>query len=497
MITRKIPPPLDPESELAALLSPLGDAGSYTYARVAAIVRRREGEVWQLYTSESAWTDSEGHTALMQQRRIDDQAREIARLQAELATRPAPTPASSPLLAAIEEVQEPGLPARVCCRICRWEGKPGGLSIHLARHHKIAGAARPNRTVQRAARRVTVPTPPPIALDDATLRARQAATPAPVEEAAVSTDPFDLLPPILEEEPEEDDSDMAVGLDLPLGNSVECYLREIGRVPLLTRAQEQDLARRKDARDAHSEPTEDAQQARSELAQANLRLVVSIAKKYRRRGLSLLDLIQEGNIGLMKAVDKFDVALGHKFSTYATWWIRQAVTRALADQSRTIRLPVHLYETISHVNAARRELEQALDRPATITEVAAALGMPCARLGVIMEAAQQCVSLDAPLNDNEPRYFADILPSTADVASEAERAIVAETLRAAIETLPERERHILELRYGLTDGIQRTLEQVGQAIGVTRERTRQIERDALIRLRSGAVRQRLAGLLAS
>ncbi len=296
---------------------------------------------------------------------------------------------------------------------------------------------------------------------------------------------------------------------------VQHYLQEIGRVALLTASEEIHLAERIERGNAAAiclaEPADLSvalrrdmvhavqvgHDARRHLIQANLRLVVSIAKKYVGRGLSLLDLIQEGNIGLMRAVEKFDYHKGNRFSTYATWWIRQAVTRAIAEQGRTIRLPVHMSESVGQVKRISERLAQSLERQPTAEEIALALGQPVERIQRVLEAARRPVSLETPVGDEGEHTLGDFLPDD-EVPSPAEFAsnqLLRRDLCAALDHLNERERRIIDLRYGLVDGRRRTLEEVGRALGMTRERARQIEAEALRRLRSPDVGQHLRDYL--
>ncbi len=265
------------------------------------------------------------------------------------------------------------------------------------------------------------------------------------------------------------------------GNPLRSYLHEIGNIPLLTAEEERILAKRIAKGD---------QKARQLLTLANLRLVVSTAKKYAKSGLDFLDLIQEGNMGLMKAVEKFDWRKGFKFSTYATWWIRQAITRAIADQSRTVRLPVHLYETINKIKKAENELATKLGRTPTLKEIAATIDMEPSKISYIRRVAQNSVSLTSSSNmggdDDDPRSLEETMSDeelAEDTEEQAIQAILSEKLLQYVEKLPKRERQILELRYGLKDGIIRTLEEVGRIFNVTRERIRQIENKAVFQLR--------------
>jgi RNA polymerase primary sigma factor len=256
---------------------------------------------------------------------------------------------------------------------------------------------------------------------------------------------------------------------------VRQYLRDIGRVSLLTAEQEIDLAQRAE---------KDEKKARDKLISANLRLVVSIAKKYVGRGMSLLDLIEEGNIGLMRAVDKYDWRRGYKFSTYATWWIRQAITRAIADQARTIRIPVHMVETINRFNRIQRRLMQELGREPTPEEVATTMGIDAAKAREIIKVSQEPTSLETPVGDEEDSHLSDFIPSNALAPDEqATRELLKAHLDEVLDTLSPREKRVLQLRFGLDDGKQRTLEEVGREFGVTRERIRQIEAKAIRKLK--------------
>ncbi len=297
--------------------------------------------------------------------------------------------------------------------------------------------------------------------------------------------------------------DLDEGLsDALLGDSVRLYLREIGQVPLLTAEQEKRLAQTiergqqaqskiKDVDPVSAEAMELRRQidkgneARQQMAAANLRLVVSIAKRYRDRGLPLLDLIQEGSLGLLRAIEKFDHDKGFKFSTYATWWIKQALSRALADQSRLVRLPVHLGETLNRIQAARRQLTQRLGREPSDSELADELSMSQEKLRELRRTAQDPVSLATPVGEEADSTLADFIPDphALDADDAAASGMLRQQIATALDQLTERERKVLELRYGLTDGQPRTLEEVGKAFGVTRERVRQIEVKALRKLR--------------
>ena len=284
---------------------------------------------------------------------------------------------------------------------------------------------------------------------------------------------------------EADDVDMEnIDLSVPDGVSIEdpvrMYLKEIGKVPLLSADREIELAQRMEEGD---------EDAKKELAEANLRLVVSIAKRYVGRGMLFLDLIQEGNLGLIKAVEKFDYHKGYKFSTYATWWIRQAITRAIADQARTIRIPVHMVETINKLIRVSRQLLQDLGREPTPEEIAAELDMPVDRVREILKISQEPVSLETPIGEEEDSHLGDFIQDD-NVPVPAEAAaftLLKEQLVEVLGTLTEREQKVLCLRFGLEDGRARTLEEVGKEFDVTRERIRQIEAKALRKLRAAAV----------
>ncbi len=302
-----------------------------------------------------------------------------------------------------------------------------------------------------------------------------------------------------------------------VSDSVRMYLQEIGRYPLLTSQQEVELAmqveagvraeERLDASATHTaaervileRQARFAHRARKRLVESNLRLVVSIAKKYVGRGMGLLDLIQEGNLGLIRAVEKFDYRKGFKFSTYATWWIRQAVTRALADQARTIRVPVHMVETINKLATAQRLLHQDLGREPTIEEIAGELDMELGKVSELRRIALDPVSLETPLGDQDDGTIGDIVPDLrADVpVEEAAFKLLQEYLSFALESLNDREREVLIMRFGLADGRVRTLEEVGNHFKVTRERIRQIENKALAKLRQPAHARQLDGYLES
>ena len=275
---------------------------------------------------------------------------------------------------------------------------------------------------------------------------------------------------------------------LAVDDPVRMYLKEIGKVPLLTSEREHELAERMAAGD---------EDAKSELVEANLRLVVSIAKRYVGRGMYFLDLIQEGNLGLMKAVEKFDHNKGFKFSTYATWWIRQAITRAIADQARTIRIPVHMVETIHKVSRYSRQMLQELGREATAEEIGEKMGMSAEKVREIMKIAQDPVSLETPIGEEEDSHLGDFIPDddTPAPADAASATILREVIERELHTLTPREEHVIKLRFGLYDGRSRTLEEVGKEFDITRERIRQIEAKALRKLRHPSRARHLRGFL--
>ena len=292
---------------------------------------------------------------------------------------------------------------------------------------------------------------------------------------------------------DEDEVDMEnLDLSIPDGISIEdpvrMYLKEIGKVPLLSAEEEIELAKRMENGD---------QEAKKRLAEANLRLVVSIAKRYVGRGMLFLDLIQEGNLGLIKAVEKFDYRKGYKFSTYATWWIRQAITRAIADQARTIRIPVHMVETINKLIRVSRQLLQELGREPTPEEISEEMGMPVDRVREILKISQEPVSLETPIGEEEDSHLGDFIqddnvPVPAEAAS---FTLLREQLVEVLGTLTEREQKVLRLRFGLDDGRARTLEEVGKEFNVTRERIRQIEAKALRKLRHPSRSRKLKDFL--
>ncbi|MFY9709668.1 MAG: RNA polymerase sigma factor RpoD [Candidatus Cybelea sp.] len=299
-----------------------------------------------------------------------------------------------------------------------------------------------------------------------------------------------------DEKPEserEEEVEQTVPDGLSLDDPVRMYLKEIGRVPLLSMEQEKSLAMRIEAGElegsrngqADSRVVDSGEEAKRQLTEANLRLVVSIAKKYVGRGMLFLDLIQEGNLGLIRAVEKFDYRKGYKFSTYATWWIRQAITRALADQARTIRIPVHMVETINRLIKVSRQLLQELGREPSVEEIAESMALTPEKVREVMKISQEPISLETPIGEEEDSHLGDFIEDQEAVAP-AEAAsvmLLKEKMQDVLQNLTERERKVLVLRFGLEDGHQRTLEEVGQEFGVTRERIRQIEAKALRKLR--------------
>ncbi len=289
----------------------------------------------------------------------------------------------------------------------------------------------------------------------------------------------DLLPELDSEEEEDVDLEQ-MELSVPDGVSpedpVRMYLKEIGKVPLLSSDEEIELAKR---------VAEGDEEAKKKLAEANLRLVVSVAKRYVGRGMQFLDLIQEGNLGLIKAVEKFDYTKGYKFSTYATWWIRQAITRAIADQARTIRIPVHMVETINRLVRTSRQLVQELGREPTPEELSERLNIPVEKVNEVMKISQEPVSLETPVGEEDDSHLGDFIQDDhmPVPAEEAAHMLLSEQLEEVLSTLSEREEKVLRLRFGLDDGRARTLEEVGKEFNVTRERIRQIEAKALRKLK--------------
>ncbi len=284
----------------------------------------------------------------------------------------------------------------------------------------------------------------------------------------------------------------AIDLSVPEGISIDdpvrMYLKEIGKVPLLTAEEEIEIAKRLEAGD---------ESAKQKLAEANLRLVVSIAKRYVGRGMLFLDLIQEGNLGLIKAVEKFDYRKGFKFSTYATWWIRQAITRAIADQARTIRIPVHMVETINKTIRVSRQLLQELGHDPSAEEIAAEMDMPVEKVRDILKIAQEPVSLETPIGEEEDSHLGDFIPDedASEPSEAASFSLLREQLEEVLDTLAPREKKVLELRFGIADGRTRTLEEVGKEFNVTRERIRQIEAKALRKLRHPSRSKKLRDFL--
>ena len=323
-----------------------------------------------------------------------------------------------------------------------------------------------------------------------------------LENLGIDTSGEDILPPLddevlpaleelqeIEEVTEEEIADTDALVDtFSTDDPVRMYLKEIGKVPLLTPDEEQELARRMADGD---------EEAKRRMAEANLRLVVSIAKRYVGRGMLFLDLIQEGNLGLIKAVDKFDYTKGYKFSTYATWWIRQAITRAIADQARTIRIPVHMVETINKVIRVSRQLLQELGHDPSAEEIAEEMGMPVDKVRDILKIAQEPVSLETPIGEEEDSHLGDFIPDE-DASEPSEAAsftLLKEQLVDVLSTLTPREEKVLKLRVGSEDGRTRTLEEVGKECNVTRERIRQIEAKALRKLRHPSRSKKLKDFL--
>ena len=293
----------------------------------------------------------------------------------------------------------------------------------------------------------------------------------------------------VEEVTEEEILETEAAVDnFTIDDPVRMYLKEIGKVPLLTAEEEIELAIRMNEGD---------EEAKRRMAEANLRLVVSIAKRYVGRGMLFLDLIQEGNLGLIKAVEKFDYTKGYKFSTYATWWIRQAITRAIADQARTIRIPVHMVETINKVIRVSRQLLQELGHDPSAEEIAEEMGMPVEKVRDILKIAQEPVSLETPIGEEEDSHLGDFIPDedASEPSEAASFSLLKEQLMEVLDTLTPREKKVLELRFGIVDGRTRTLEEVGKEFNVTRERIRQIEAKALRKLRHPSRSKKLRDFL--
>ena len=286
----------------------------------------------------------------------------------------------------------------------------------------------------------------------------------------------DMEPDLFEEDIDLEQIDLSVPDGIGMEDPVRMYLKDIGKILLLSPEEELELAKRIELGD---------EEAKNKLAEANLRLVVSIAKRYAGRGMQFLDLIQEGNLGLIKAVDKFDYRKGFKFSTYATWWIRQAITRAIADQARTIRIPVHMVETINKLIRVSRQLLQELGREPSVEEIAAKMDLPVERIREVMKISQDPVSLETPIGEEEDSHLGDFIQDehVAVPVDAATFTLLHEQLLEVLDTLTEREQKVLKLRFGLEDGRPRTLEEVGREFNVTRERIRQIEAKALRKLR--------------
>ena len=293
---------------------------------------------------------------------------------------------------------------------------------------------------------------------------------------------------VTEEEIVETEAEIIADSNYSTDDPVRMYLKEIGKVPLLTAEEEIELATRM---------SEGDEEAKRRMAEANLRLVVSIAKRYVGRGMLFLDLIQEGNLGLIKAVEKFDYTKGYKFSTYATWWIRQAITRAIADQARTIRIPVHMVETINKVIRVSRQLLQELGHDPSAEEIAKEMGMPIEKVRDILKIAQEPVSLETPIGEEEDSHLGDFIPDedASEPSEAASFSLLKEQLMEVLDTLTPREKKVLELRFGIVDGRTRTLEEVGKEFNVTRERIRQIEAKALRKLRHPSRSRKLKDFL--
>lgn len=374
--------------------------------------------------------------------------------------------------------------------------KVGATLTHVLDHLLVLARQQRYLTFDTILRYIPRPEDNVVAVDELFFRCEveqldilEEAPPETFDEEEVTLDDIEEVERVLQTEP---------GIDDPL----RIYLREIGRIGLLTATEEvqlaQQLERGVQARDRlkddgfiHEERRTlqqwvyEGEGARQHLTQANLRLVVSIAKKYVGRGLSFLDLIQEGNMGLMRATEKFDYTKGFKFSTYATWWIRQAITRSISDQSRTIRLPVHVGETINRVKKTSHHLQQSLEREPTPQEIAEELDMPQEKVRRVLEAARQPISLEQPVGEEGDSVLGDFIEDERTLApiDTAAQQLMREQIDGVLARLPERERKIIQLRYGLNDGRYRTLEEVGREFGITRERIRQIESKVLKKLR--------------
>ena len=301
-------------------------------------------------------------------------------------------------------------------------------------------------------------------------------------------DPQPEAEPAAPEPAEKVEDDLSVPEGISIDDPVRMYLKEIGKVPLLTAEEEIEIAKRLETGD---------EEAKKKLSEANLRLVVSIAKRYVGRGMQFLDLIQEGNLGLIKAVEKFDYTKGYKFSTYATWWIRQAITRAIADQARTIRIPVHMVETINKVIRVSRQLLQELGHDPSPNEISAEMGMPVEKVREILKIAQEPVSLETPIGEEEDSHLGDFIPDegASEPSEAASFTLLKEQLMDVLSTLTPREEKVLKLRFGIEDGRTRTLEEVGKEFNVTRERIRQIEAKALRKLRHPSRSKKLKDFL--
>ena len=316
------------------------------------------------------------------------------------------------------------------------------------------------------------------------------------EDAVPSLDDIDVpelaeleeIEEVTEEEIVETEAEIIADSNYSTDDPVRMYLKEIGKVPLLTADEEVELA---------TKMSEGDEEAKRRMAEANLRLVVSIAKRYVGRGMLFLDLIQEGNLGLIKAVEKFDYTKGYKFSTYATWWIRQAITRAIADQARTIRIPVHMVETINKVIRVSRQILQELGHDPSAEEIAKEMGMPVEKVRDILKIAQEPVSLETPIGEEEDSHLGDFIPDedASEPSEAASFSLLKEQLMEVLDTLTPREKKVLELRFGIVDGRTRTLEEVGKEFNVTRERIRQIEAKALRKLRHPSRSRKLKDFL--